>query len=189
MLTYTYSLVTLQVEQKKACNLLTDIRNQFQACICDKQCTNLHCFEAALDKLIRFDASHQRRNIELYVIPAVQEATREADELLIELDALSDMSARVLDRVCERIQDLREHDEKDIRELCGAMECYCENLLERLEREEKELFPIARRVISHDGWFQLASQFISHSEEIHRINVVRAQQLAIDGMQMQRATA
>jgi hemerythrin-like domain-containing protein len=69
------------------------------------------------------------------------------------------------------------------------MECYCENLLERLEREEKELFPIAQRVISTDGWFRLASQFISHNEEIHRSQFMRMQQQAMEGMQMQHAVA
>lgn len=189
MLTYTYSLVTLIVEQKKARKLLTEIRDQFQNCLCDQACTNLHCFEAALDKLIRFDASHHRRNIELYVIPAVQEATRDADALLDELDTLSAMSARVLEQVCERMQCIGERDDREIRELCGAMECYCENLLERLEREERELFPIAQRVISYDGWFRLASQFISHSEELHRDHVMRAQQRTMDGMQIQHAAA
>jgi hemerythrin-like domain-containing protein len=189
MLTYTYSLVTLLAEQKKARKLLIDIRDQFQRCICEKQCTNLHCFDTALDRLIRFDASHHRRNVELYVIPAVQEATRDADGLLIELDGLSEMSARVLERVCERMQCLGERDEMEIRELCGAMESYCDNLLERLEREENELFPIAQRAITYDGWFQLASQFISHSEEIHRDNFARARQAVADGMQMQQAAA
>jgi hypothetical protein len=189
MLTYTYSLVTLSVEQKKARKLLIDIRDQFQRCIREKQCTNLHCFETALDRLIRFDASHHRRNVELYVIPAIQEATREADGLLIELDGLSDMSARILVRVCERMPFLSMHDDREIRELCGAMETYCENLLERLEREENELFPIAQRVISHDGWFQLASQFISHNEEIHRNNFLHPQQAASDATQMQHASS
>jgi hemerythrin-like domain-containing protein len=189
MLTYTYSLVTLLVEQKKARKLLTEIQGEFQKCLCDRSCTNQRSFEAALDRLVRFDASHHRRNVDMFVIPAVQDATREADDLLEELDALSAMSARVLEQVCERMQVLSENDEREIRELCGAMECYCENLLERLEREEKELFPIAQRVISTDGWFRLASQFISHNEEIHRSQFMRMQQQAMEGMQMQHAVA
>lgn len=189
MLTYTYSLVTLLVEQKKARKLLTQIRDEFQKCLRDKHYSNLHCFEAAVDKLVRFDASHHRRNVELYVIPAVQEATHEADMLLTELEALSNMSARVLEQVCERMQYLCEHEKNEIRELCGAMECYCENLLERLEREEKELFPIAQRAISYDGWFRLASQFISHSEEVHRTNLIRTQHRSMDGLQTQYVTA
>ncbi|HYD78370.1 MAG TPA: hypothetical protein VEC06_01050 [Paucimonas sp.] len=190
MLTYTYSVVTLLVEQKKARKQLTDIRDQFQHCICESRCTNLQCFETALHRLIRFDASHHRRNVELYVIPAVREATREADALLAELDALSESSAQILEQVCERIQCLDErNDYREIKELCGAMECYCENLLERLEREEKELFPVAQRVISHDGWFQLASQFISHNEEIHRSHLLRAQPPLAEGAAMHHAAA
>jgi hemerythrin-like domain-containing protein len=189
MLTYTYSLVTLLVEQKKARKLLTEIREQFVKSICDRERANLYCFEATLDRLIRFDASHHRRNIELYVIPAVQDATREADDLLIELDALSNRSARVLEQVRERMQYLGKYDDREIRELCGAMECYCETLLERLEREQNELFPIAQRVISYEGWFRLASQFISHNEEIHRHNAIRAQQRPTPALQVQQVIA
>jgi len=170
MLTYTYALVTLTVEQKKARQLLTELRERFQHCDCGERCTRQQCFERTLQRLIRFDASSHRRNVELYLIPAVRAAEPGASALIDELDALSAASARILEHVCERIEFAAAGQDHAFRELCGAMQCYCDNLLERLDREERELFPLARRVLSQDGWFHLASQFISHSEELQRVH-------------------
>ena len=44
----------------------------------------------------------------------------------------------------------------------GALEECCELLLERLEREERELLPLARTLISGDHWFTIANQMLAH---------------------------
>jgi len=167
MLTFTYSLVTLSVEQKKAKNVLTAVQQHFQNFPKEQKCIDQNCFESTLDQLTRLDESHHRRNIELYVIPAIQKTTREADPLLAELDSLSLQSEDILKSVRDRVNPAFQRSNVDIEELCSAMNTYCQNLLQRLEKEEEELFPIAQRVISNEGWFTLASQFISHNEEMH----------------------
>jgi hypothetical protein len=35
-------------------------------------------------------------------------------------------------------------------------------LLKRIEREEQELFPVARAVISGEAWFAIANQMLAH---------------------------
>jgi hemerythrin-like domain-containing protein len=167
MLTFTYSLVTLSVEQKKAKNVLITVQEHFRNCMKEQQCIDQNCFESALNQLARFDESHHRRNVELYVIPAVQEATREADPLLAELESLSAQSEAILKSVRARVKFAFQQGSVGIKELCSAMDVYCHNLLRRLAKEEEELFPVAQRVISSEGWFVLASQFISHNEEVH----------------------
>ncbi len=87
--------------------------------------------------------------------------------MLAELDSLSLQSEDILKSVRDRVNPAFQQSNVDIEELCSAMDAYCQNLLQRLEKEEEELFPIAQRVISSEGWFTLASQFISHNEEIH----------------------
>jgi hypothetical protein len=48
-----------------------------------------------------------------------------------------------------------------IEELCSSMELYCNNLYQRLVKEE-ELLQIAQRVISLEEWFAIAASFLSH---------------------------
>lgn len=180
MLTYTYSLVTLSAEQKKARKTLSTIQQNFRNCAKEGKCVNRSCLDAVFNRLARFDQSHHRRNVELFLIPAVQAVTREADTLLAELDRLSAQCAGILCMVQGLINASFNQDGMEIHELCNHMDLYCTSQLERLTREENELFPIAQRVISNEGWFSLASQFISHVEEEHR-NVTQAPQHAAAG--------
>jgi hypothetical protein len=98
--------------------------------------------------------------VEKYVIPAIREATREADSLLEELDTLSSQGMRILRNVRAALRSAFEQGAANIEELCRAMELYCSKLRKRLAREE-ELFRIAQRVISGDQWFAIASCFLT----------------------------
>ncbi len=168
MLTYTYSQVTLLLEQQKAQNALSSIRDFFQNGESDSHNIDQQGFQKMLDNLIEFDALRHRRHLELYVFPAIQEATHEADSLLAELDFLSSTSIEILTQVKTQLKIAFVQGGAPVRKLCGAIKECCDNLLERLAREENELFPIAWRVISNDRWFQIASQIISHSEGSRR---------------------
>jgi hypothetical protein len=45
---------------------------------------------------------------------------------------------------------------------CGAVERCVAALRRRLEREEHELFPLARSVVGGDAWFAIANQMLAH---------------------------
>jgi hypothetical protein len=45
---------------------------------------------------------------------------------------------------------------------CGAIECCVAALRRRLEREEHELFPLARAAVGGDAWFAIANQMLAH---------------------------
>ena len=47
-------------------------------------------------------------------------------------------------------------------ECLRAVEHCCSLLLERLELEERELFPLARALISGETWFAIANQMLAH---------------------------
>ncbi|MFD2273460.1 hypothetical protein ACFS07_26860 [Undibacterium arcticum] len=47
----------------------------------------------------------------------------------------------------------------------SSIELYCNNLLQRLTKEEDELLPLAQRVISSDEWFAIGAQFLSLDAE------------------------
>jgi hypothetical protein len=47
-----------------------------------------------------------------------------------------------------------------------AIELYCNTLLKKLEKEERELFSMARREIPQGEWFSIAEKFLLHDAEI-----------------------
>jgi hemerythrin-like domain-containing protein len=169
MLTVTYSLVTLSVEQKKARDILSTLQQHIQGTVQELQNIDRHCWDSLFMQLTQFDASCHRRNVELYVIPAVRKVTREADSLLEELESLSRIGAEILQSIQARLHLPVKQDIVEIKAFCGLMEAYCRNLLTRLNKEESHLVPIAQRVISGDGWFDIAAQFISHDAENQRL--------------------
>ena len=43
---------------------------------------------------------------------------------------------------------------------------FCTVLLQRLEKEEKELFAIARATIGGEAWFDIANKFLAHDAQV-----------------------
>lgn len=168
MLTYTYAQVALLLEQRKTQTTLFAITDYFRDCLLEKQHADQCQLEHMLDRLIQFAAFRHQRHVELYVIPEIRKTTREADALLSALDALCTTSEVKLTRAKEGIRFAFLQGDSAVKELCKQIHECCNHLIERLAREESEVFPLACRVISSDGWFHIASQLISHIEEALR---------------------
>lgn len=166
MLTVTYALVTISVEQKKARGMLSVLQQQIERSAREVKSADRSCFESVLYQLVQFDEACRWRNIERYVIPTLQRVSREADALVAELDALSNKAEGILRSIRGRSWLAFEQGD-GIGELYRSMEQYCHSLCQRLSKEENELLPIAQRVISSEEWFDIAAQFISHDAEVH----------------------
>lgn len=167
MLTATYSLIALTVEQKKAQGSLSELQEYIRNDCSDLSETDRSAIEDALEKLAEFDEYCHRRKVELYVIPAVRNATHEADSLLAELESLSMLGLCILRSVRDRLKTAIEQGVCKLDELRCSLELYCNNLAHRLAKEE-ELFQIAQRVISGEEWFALAAKFLSYDAEKER---------------------
>ncbi len=167
MLTVTYALVTLSVEQKKARGILSVLQQRIQRSLEELKTIDRSSFESVLYQLVQFDESCHWRNIERYVIPAVRRATTEADPLIAELESLSAKAETILRAIRGSSWLGFERGIEGVKELYSSMERYCHHLRQRLAKEEDELFPIAQRVISGEEWFEIAAQFISHDAETH----------------------
>ncbi|MGE5650786.1 MAG: hypothetical protein ACM34A_11375 [Bacillota bacterium] len=161
MLTATYSLVAIAAEQDVAHRFLRKLQQHVRNIWQGIQNIDFAFLDSAFGKLVEFDEFFRKRKLTVYVIPALRNATREADALLAELDALSE-AGRIL------LRDMREHlteafaaGRGTLHEICSAMESYCERLHTRLVREEEELFPMLSRLLSGEEWFGIAAQFLS----------------------------
>jgi hemerythrin-like domain-containing protein len=165
MLTTTYILLSLSAEQKKVHHLLSTVQQSFHNNCADLQRLDPAVLESVVSQLDKLDASCHRRKVEVYVIPAIQQTTNEADPILAELEALNATGLRTLGTVKERVQQAFEQSAIEVSGLTASIELYCNNLLERLAKEEEELLPLAQRVISSDGWFAIGAQFLLVEEE------------------------
>lgn len=161
MLTATYSLVAIAAEQDNARSVLRSLRQYIQNIWHSIQQIDFVFLDATFDKLFQFDEYCHHRKIELYVIPALRKATRQVDALLAELDSLSENGIRILRSAHNQLADALEVGSTRVHDVCLAMELYCDHWLTRLTKEEEDLFPVLRSLLSIEEWFAIASQFLA----------------------------
>ncbi|MCC6071898.1 hypothetical protein ACFSQU_20385 [Massilia sp. GCM10020059] len=162
MLTATYTLVALSVEQASVRVSLqslqkllpTNFRNQ--AALTPGQVTY------ACDALQRLFHNCHWRKIDIFLIPAMRRATAQANSLLDELDALSDAAGHAIADVVARVNAGPIDSEAAVRQFCKGIGAFCDAMLTRLDREEHELFSLARTMISGEDWFAVANQMLAH---------------------------
>ena len=56
--------------------------------------------------------------------------------------------------------------EDQVNLICDSIETFCASLLKRLEKEEQELFAIARNAIAGETWFSIANQLMMHDKHL-----------------------
>jgi hemerythrin-like domain-containing protein len=167
MLTATYSLVALSVEQEKAQIGLCELEQFIKKNSLDPVQASPEVLEAALNQLSSFEQYCHERKMEIFVIPALRKATREADPLLEELESLSRLGRNILSKVREGLRSAFQQGRDKVKELCHSLQLYCTHLFLRLRKEE-ELVQIAQRVIPAEEWFDIAAQFLTHDEREQR---------------------
>lgn len=161
MLTATYSLVTISAEQKNSRSILSHLQEYIKACLKKIQDNDLLTLRAAFEKIAQFDQYCHARKMELYVIPTIRGMTREVDALIEELESISARGIAILRSAQEKLRNALEQGVAHLSELCRSMDVYCENLLQRLAKEEEELLPMVKRSLDTEGWFQIAEKFLT----------------------------
>ena len=147
-------------EQDKARGRLTKVQQYVRNAWQNMQ--NFEVLETTIGKLMHFDKFFRARKIEVYLIPALQRVTQEADALIADLENLSAAAASLLRLACSRLAEAAGRSSACLSEAWHAMSQYCDYLNAKLMKEERELLPLARRVFSVEDWFELAAQFLAH---------------------------
>ena len=159
MLTATYTLAVLSVEQTPVRMGLQSLRQMLHACYLHQGALSAAQVDVATGAMQRlYDSCHWRK-LDKFLLPAVRRATRLADDLLAELDALSTQASDAL-AVSTAFDTAIEGQQVDA--FCQVVETFCRVLLTRIEREEQELFPLARVAVPGEAWFALANQMLAH---------------------------
>ena len=182
MLTATYTLVALSVEQANVRLSLLSFQKYVQSTLTRQQSLTLAQLEYACETLERLYQACNWRKVELYLIPALRQATQRADQLLDELSRLNSLALDVVRRLKDGagqaapcggrpaaepgLDDVREcgpvSQSAHVSAFCEAIDSFCTTLLQRLEKEEQELFAIARSAICGDAWFAIANKLLVH---------------------------
>jgi hemerythrin-like domain-containing protein len=160
MLTSTYTLVALSVEQTTVRAALQSLLDELRALPGDF--STLAAGRAAqLCATLRqaYDNCHWRK-LDKFLVPALRRSTAAADGLLAELERLSGQAAAAMGSAESCVGAADRPVPRDM--FCDAVESCVAALRRRLEREEHELFPLARAAVGGDAWFAIANQMLAH---------------------------
>jgi hemerythrin-like domain-containing protein len=179
MLTATYTLVALSVEQSSVRLSLLSFQKYVRSTLMQQNSITLSQLEYACENLNSlYQACHWRKT-EMYLIPALRETTERADKLLDELNHLNQAALAAIRSLQERIGIIADVRDFRVEQVCDSIETCCTALLQRLEKEEQELFAMARGLIGGETWFSIANQLMMHDkhlEEMKRSGVVLGDQ-------------
>jgi len=161
MLTATYSIVTLKLEQENMRWNFSALQQTILSSIKNLNYVSSMEFESMLNRLSQFEQYCQQRKVEIFIVPALRKFTREADTLLDELDSLSQYCFSILCKLRVRLQQVIREGLFKMDEVYSSIELCCSTIYTRLCKRE-ELVELAERVIPHEEWFGLAASFMSH---------------------------
>ncbi|MGX9783540.1 hypothetical protein [Janthinobacterium lividum] len=177
MLTATYILVSLSVEQASIRMSLLAFQKCMHVQLRHQRQLSLAQLQYAGDCLDRLYQGGYWRKVEMYLIPAIRQAAPHADGLLNEINGLNHAALESINIVQQRAGAAIDHSELQAEQLCAAIDAFCAALLQRLEKEERELFALARKVIVGEAWFAIAYQFLAHDARAQEARRGKAQVL------------
>jgi len=173
MLTATYTLVALSVEQTNMRVSLHAVQQLVQKSYAHQTALTAGQAEYVCDTLRGLYENCQRRKLDRFLLPALRRASGNADTLVAELEQLSRRAGEALATANGLLRSGIDSEER-VEAFCTAVERFCAALTERFEREELELFPFARVAIAGETWFAMAHQMLAHDadREEHRVHMV-----------------
>ena len=170
MLTFTYSIVALKVEHKKARWNFSTVQQYITNSIRNIKGASKMDFESMLQRLSHFERYYRERKIQVFLIPALRKLTHEADPLLDEIESLGAHNDSLLKFIGDRIQEGLRQGRLLVEDVCASLELCCSNFYRRLAREE-ELVQVAERLIPCEAWFGIAANFLLHDAKRYKLAV------------------
>jgi hemerythrin-like domain-containing protein len=165
MLTATYVLLTLSIEQKKERHFISRLLQHVQSIARRPQEIDPVLLESQLKELSSFAEARHQRKVEACLMPAMRAADSDCAALINDLEALSRLGKAMLAAVHKCLHRAMRRSASQGKFLCRTIDMYCHNLLCRLDKEEQELLPLAQKVISSDDWFEIGSQFLAQEDD------------------------
>ena len=164
MLTATYVLLTLSIEQNKERHFIARLLQHVRSIARRPQEIDPVFIESQLKELTTFAEARHQRKVEACLMPAVRAADSNCAALINDLETLSRLGGAMLNAVHKCLRRAMRRSASQGKFLCRTIDLYCQNLLKRLDKEEQELLPLAQKVISSDEWFEIGSQFLAQQD-------------------------
>lgn len=165
MLTSTFSLTAISMEQQHARCVLSSFEHNLQSTDWRRAAgIAREPIEAACRNFVAFAEYFRARKIESYVIPALHQCTTTLDSTLSELDGLRAESDKALQSIVAQVAQWGQSG-FDTTALLAQMENYCLCLANCITIEDTRLLPTACELLSSDAWFAIGAACLSEDSQ------------------------
>jgi len=161
MLTSTYTLVALSVEQTAVRAALHSLAEAVHALPETPAVVPAHAAGLCARLREAYDHCHWRK-LDKFLIPVLRRCGAPFDALLHKLDGLSEEAARALRAAAACLESGERGGHVDPHAFRHAALSCVSALRHRLDREEHDLFPLARGAVGGEAWFAIANQMLAH---------------------------
>lgn len=169
MLTATYSLVAMSVEHANVRASLNSFHALIRTTFAPEPALSSGQVDFACLAMQRLYTAFGCRKVEMFLIPSVRKLTHVADRLLAELDQLRRTAAQAMDWLLDRVRGSAVDSTAAVASFCEGAETFCTALLARLEREERDLFSVARTVLPVETWFDIAHEMFAADSKTGKV--------------------
>jgi hemerythrin-like domain-containing protein len=123
-------------------------------------------FRAILYYLEVFPEREHHRKEELVLFPLIRYHTHELDEILDELAIEHQSGEQAMHDLELAFLRYEERGEEEFVVFAAAAEEYIESYFAHMRKEEREVMPLAERVLTADEWSRVEAEFASHHDPL-----------------------
>ncbi len=123
-------------------------------------------FRAMLYYLDVFTEREHHWKEEAVLFPRIRRRTDNADAILDELACEHEMGERAIRELEQAFVRYEEHGGNEFAPFSAAVDHYVRSYREHMRKEEREVMPLARRVLSTQDWAEIEAAFASHRDPL-----------------------
>ena len=123
-------------------------------------------FRAILYYLDVFPEREHHRKEESILFPRIRKRTRDADAILEQLAREHESGEGAIRELEQAFVRYEEHGDTEFAPFADAVDRYVTRYREHMRKEEREVMPLAYRVLSQQDWVDIEAAFASHRDPL-----------------------
>lgn len=123
-------------------------------------------FRAILYYLDVFTEREHHWKEEAVLFPRIRRRTRDADVILDELACEHEVGERAIRDLAQAFVRYEERGAPEFAPFAAAVDQYVKRYREHMRKEEREVMPLAQRVLSIQDWTEIEAAFASHRDPL-----------------------
>lgn len=123
-------------------------------------------FRAILYYLDVFLEREHHRKEEAILFPRIRQRTHDADAILDQLACEHEAGEHAIRELEQAFVRYEEHGDNEFPAFAAAVDSYVKRYREHMRKEEREVMPLAQRVLTPEDWVDIEAAFATHRDPL-----------------------